>query len=213
MIEFTAVEISQKVARLKAVTDEMAELKAESEKLKVWFEELAEVELANSKFKTARYLADDIKVTVTNAETPKILADKVIMKLLGETPDKYATSEMSYSYKKPLKDLLVAVVKNSFVKQSESSIIAGLSDDGTTRSLLGKKLRGNFEKDKQVLMAVLGMSDSEASDTAYLFEEAHNYKIFNAFLADVGFDGDFDDLVERLKAAVIVEDKLKVSVE
>jgi hypothetical protein len=211
----TKEKIAENVARLKFVTQQIALLQAEADELKVWFEKLAEVDLADSKFKTARYLSGSDKVMVTTAEMPKILADTVVMDLLGngDVVAKYATSEMKHTYKKGLKDLLVAVVKGSFIEQSESSIIAGLSDDAKIRSLLSKKLRGNFEKDKLTLMAVLDMSDSEASEMAYLFEEAHNYKMFQAFLADVSYTGKFDEVVAQLRAAVIVEDKLKVSVE
>jgi phage host-nuclease inhibitor protein Gam len=206
-------ELEYNIKRLSQVTNEIASLQVEEKELKVYFEKRAEAELANSKFKTAQFATGGIKVSVTNAETPKVIADTIVLKLLGKVADKYVSVEQKHNYKALFKKMLVAAVKNAFVKQTVESIVEGLTADADTQSLLKKKLKGKFEQDKVTLIGVLEISDDEASETAYLIEEAVNYKVFLAVLKDVGFEGDVDELIEELKAVVIVEDKLKVSIE
>ena len=80
-----------------------------------------------------------------------------------------------------------------------------------------KKIKGvNFEKDKQNLMKIAGLSEEDASDTAYLVNEAAAWENICTIIK-VNHNGEISpeilrDMITKINAAVNVSRGMKAAV-
>lgn len=89
--------------------------------------------------------------------------------------------------------------------------------DDKSKKVLAKKLKGiDFDKDKDNLMIYAALSEEEASDTAYLINEAAAWENICAILK-VNHDGIIsdniiNDMINKVNAAVNVSRGIKAEV-
>lgn len=204
------MEINERIERMAELTRQMEDIKTELEHHKVHFELQAEDELKDSKNKTVSWKSDNGKVTVTESASVKVLAPSVLKKLFGTSYNDYVKEETKCDIKQAgVKRVLSAVFNGEYIELTPQDVINQISDDPKTRDTLRKKIKGvNFAKDSENIMSLTGCSRNEADDYAYLFAEAVAYNSFADYT-----EHNFDEAVDMLRRAVIVDESIKVAFE
>ena len=91
--------------------------------------------------------------------------------------------------------------------------IRAITGDAKIQATLRKKLKGRWEKDKALLEKVAGLPEQEASDWAFLAAEVINWEWLAQVLEAAGWAGTTQEAIDIIRAAVIVEEGMKVGVE
>lgn len=216
MIEVSRKEtsIEEKVAELVRLTEDAAVVKHRIEELKAWFTHLATGQLQDTKSKTVEYWGDGAeKVTVGASETVKPVSMTMLRKLLGPAYPDFVKEETSYKMTEPAKRLFSVMAMGNYTESSIDETIQAITDDKKLQKTLRKKLKGKYEKDTETLMLLAGLSKEEASDYAYLTAEVLNWEWILQVLRASEWSGSPEEAVDLVKAAVIVEEGIKVTVE
>lgn len=207
-------EIQKKVDALAEITREMEALKVEAEELKTFFEKDATDRLKDSKEKSVTYWGSDkAKVVVQTAEAVKPVAMSVLRQVLGEVYNDFVKEEVKYTFVNPNKTLLANMFTGAFVESNMIDEIKKITDDPKTQSLLVKKLKGKYEQDKNNLIKLVGLGEQEASDTAYLIQEVMTYEKLMQIKNAVDWKGTFDEMLAKVKASLIVDETIKVTID
>ncbi len=209
-----AAELKEKVDRLADLNRQMAEIRSEAEKLKAWFEKEAVEDLRDTKNKTVEYWGNgSSKVVVGNSETVKPVSMTMIKKLLGSMFGDFVKEEISYTMTAPAKRLFSMMFLGNYTEGSLEDTIRAISADEKIQRTLRKKLKGKYERDTETLMKMAGLSGKEASDWAYLTAEIINWEWMLQILKAADWQGTPQEAVEVIRAAVIVDEGIKVTVE
>lgn len=209
-----AVEIKAKADRLVALTGELSQVKAEIETLKAWFERLATDDLRDTKRKTIDYWGSkSSKVVVGNSETVKTVSMTMVKKLLGDVFPDFVKEETAYKMTENCKRSFTFMFLGNYTEGSLDETIRAITADEKTQRALKKKLKGKYEKDTETLMRLAGLSEKEASDWAYLTTEILNWEWMLQILKSAGWQGTPQEAVEIIRAAVIVDEGMKVTIE
>lgn len=211
----------QKAEQVKRYVDEYAALSLEAERikgrmdwLKGYFETLATADLKDTKLLTAAYWgSQNSRVTVTNASTVKPVSLTMVKKLLGEISGDFIKTEITDTMTAPCKKLLAMAAQGNYTEGSLESVIEQISADPKIQATLRKKLKGRWDKDKAMLMKVAGLPEQEASDWAYLAAEVINWEWLTQVLQAAGWTGSPQEAIDIIRAAVIVEETIKVGIE
>ena len=114
--------------------------------------------------------------------------------------------------------MLAAVQHEAYCQGSVESLINSLKCDEKAKKSLLRKLNGkNFDTDKKNLMKIGGLSEKDASDTAYLAADVISWNRLQTIIR-INNDGEFSqEVFEKFlldcKAAVCVEETTKISIE
>ena len=207
-------ELKQNVDRLAALTIQQEKVKAEIDQLKAGFEKQAEADLKDSKEKTIEYWGEgNAKVVVQNSETVKPIAMSVLRNLLGTAYSDFVKEESKATLNAECKSFLTAMVQGKYIEDDLTAVIGKITSDAKEQQLLLKKLKGKYRSDKKTIMKLTGLDPESANDYAYLVEEVYAYKTIKQILEAAKFAGTFEDAVEKVKASVIVDEGIKVTVE
>lgn len=214
------MQYKEKITRLVEIKNEIADLKAESESIEAEFLKTSESDLADTKLKTVSY-ADDKgnKVTATMSDNVKLVYPSFLKNIFGEAYKDVVTEETSYKLSAPAKRLLGALWKKEFCEDTLDNVINKLSCDEKSKKALAKKLKGaKFETDKKNLIKLAGLSESDASDTAYLVSEIVAWESFMRLLklnhrADNITKDTIKEALTYIDGAVIVEETPKITVD
>ena len=76
-----------------------------------------------------------------------------------------------------------------------------------------RELLKSGQKDKALLEKVAGLPEQEASDWAFLAAEVINWEWLAQVLEAAGWEGTTQEAIDIIRAAVIVEEGMKVGVE
>lgn len=197
-----------------ALTLESSRIKERMEWLKGYFETLAADDLKDTKLLTAAYWgSQNSRVTVTNAATVKLVSLTMVKEVLGKVAGDFIKTETTDTMTAPCKKLLVTVKQGDYTEGTLDSLIQRISSDPKVQATLQKRLKGTYNRDKATLMKVGGLPEQEASDWAYLAAEVINWERFVQILQAAGWQGSAQEAIDTIKAAVIVEESLKVSLE
>ena len=211
----------QKAEQVRQYVDEYAALSLEAERikgrmdwLKGYFETLATADLKDTKLLTAAYWgSQNSRVTVTNASTVKPVSLTMVKKLLGEISGDFIKTEITDTMTAPCKKLLAMAAQGNYTEGSLDSVIGQISGDPRIQATLRKKLKGRWDKDKAMLMKVAGLPEQEASDWAYLAAEVINWEWLTQVLKAASWEGSPQEAIDIIRAAVIVEESIKVGIE
>ncbi|MFG6374147.1 MAG: hypothetical protein K1W04_08465 [Oscillospiraceae bacterium] len=211
----------QKAEQVRQYVDEYAALSLEAERikgrmdwLKGYFETLATADLKDTKLLTAFYWgSQNSRVTVTNASTVKPVSLTMVKKLLGEISGDFIKTEITDTMTAPCKKLLAMAAQGNYTEGSLESVIEQISADPKIQATLRKKLKGRWDKDKAMLMKVAGLPEQEASDWAYLAAEVINWEWLTQVLKAASWEGSPQEAIDIIRAAVIVEESIKVGIE
>lgn len=204
----------KKVDRLAELDRQMAAVKGEMETIKAWFEKQATDDLRDTKSKTVEYWgSENSKVVVGNSETVKPISMTMVKKLLGDVFKDFVKEDVSYSMSAPAKRLFSMMYMGNFTEGSLDATISAITKDEKIQRTLKKKLKGKYEKDTETLMKLVGLSEQEASDWAYLASEVINWEWMLQILKAAEWGGTPQEAVEVIRAAIFVDEGIKVTVE
>ena len=134
-------------------------------------------------------------------------------KVLGEVAGDFVKSETVDKMTESCKRLLAMVCQGNFTMGSLEETIRAITSDAKIQATLRKKLKGRYEKDKALLEKVAGLPEQEASDWAFLAAEVINWEWLAQVLEAAGWEGTTQEAIDIIRAAVIVEEGMKVGVE
>ena len=207
-------EIMMKADRLVELTNRQGAIKAEMDEIKAWFEKLAVDDLKDTKKKTVDYWGSNkSKVVVGNSETVKPVSMTMVKKLLGGVFGDFVKEDTTYKMTEPCKRLFAMMFMGNYTEGSLDETIRAITTDEKIQRTLKKKLKGKYEKDTETLMKLAGLPEQEASDWAYLTAEIINWEWMLQILKSAEWQGTPQEAVEVIRAAVIVDEGIKVTVE
>lgn len=206
--------MKEKVDRLAELNRQMAVIKGEAEQIKAWFEKQAVDDLRDTKNKTVEYWGNgNAKVVVGNSETVKPVSMTMVKELLGKIFGDFVKEDVSYTMTAPAKRLFAMMFLGNYTEGTLDTTIKAITQDEKIQRTLKKKLKGKYEKDTRTLMETAGMSEQEAGDWAYLTAEILNWEWMLQILKAADWSGTPEEAVELIRAAVIVDEGIKVTVE
>lgn len=207
-------QMKEKVDRLVELNRQMAEIKSEAESIKAWFEKEATEDLKDTKAKTVEYWGNgNSRVVVGNSETVKPVSMTMVKKLLGDVFGDFVKEETSYIMTAPAKRLFAMMFLGNYTEGSLDETVKAISADEKIQRALRKKLKGKYEKDTVTLMKTAGLPEKDASDWAYLTTEIMGWEWMLQILKAADWQGTPQEAVEVIKAAIIVDEGIKVTVE
>lgn len=207
-------EIREKADRLVELTALQSEIKAEVDGLKAWFENLATDDLRDTKKKTIDYWGSrNARVIVGNSATVKPVSMTMVKRLLGDMYGDFVKEDIAYKMTEPCKRLFTLMFQGNYTEGSLDATIRAITADEKIQRTLKKKLKGNYQKDTETLMQLAGLPAQEASDWAYLTAEIINWEWMLQILRAAEWQGTPEEAVEIIRAAVIVDEGIKVTVE
>lgn len=211
--------------KVSEIVDRMAEIKqnkkaetAEYDSLQAQLQILAECDLTDTKIKSIGYSGTNGNTAnVTISDTVSVVAGELLQKIFGSVYPSMVEQKITYTLKAPAKRILSAIWHREYCEGSVAEIIGSLSCDNKAKKVLLKKIKGiNFDKDKENLINYAGLSEAEASDTAYLINEAAAWENICTFVK-VNNDGQvnddiLNDVITKVNAAVNVSRGIKTEV-
>ena len=210
---------------LSAVIDRMAEISTAKKALSEEYDTLqamllveAEKELTDTKLKSVSWVSGNKNTAaVTISDTVSVVADELLESIFGVVYPSMVEQKTTYTLKAPAKRILSAIWHGEYCEGSVLDIISRLECDDKAKRVLLKKVKGiSFEKDKQNLMKIAGLSETEASDTAYLINEAAAWENICTFVK-VNNDNQITedilcDVITKVNAAVNVSRGMKTEI-
>lgn len=207
-------EVKAKADRLVELTSQQSEIKAEIDEIKAWFEKLATDDLKDTKKKTIDYWgSNNSKVVVGNSETVKPVSMTMVKKLLGDVFGDFVKEDTTYKMTEPCKRLFAVMSLGNYTEGSLDETIRAITADEKIQRTLKKKLKGKYEKDTETLMKLVGLSEQEASDWAYITAEIINWEWMVQVLEAAEWKGTPQEAVKIIRSAIFVDEGIKVTVE
>lgn len=206
------------IDRMAAINAEKKALSAEYDKLQAELLVEAEKELTDTKLKSVSWSSENKNTaSVTIADTVSVVAGELLAGIFGVVYPSMVEQKITYTLKAPAKRILSAIWHREYCEGSVQEIISSLDCDDKVKKVLLKKVKGiNFDKDKQNLMKLAGLTESEASDTAYLINEAAAWESICTFIK-VNNNGQISedilkDIITKVNAAVVVSRGMKTEI-
>lgn len=201
-----------------AAKDQKAkETSAELDMLKAELQRRAENELEERNIKFTEFFGKaNSYVNVSCAQKLEILNMPMVEKILGKrlVKDKIAAkpAETKYEIEKKFKQALIAVITGDYCNEFTVEQIvdgAGWPMDSKQRSLILKKLKGEYAKDMDMLRKTLGNGELEADEELYYIYKIKNWELVRAFFPLDGFNG----VMEELKKYVAVDETPRIELK
>lgn len=212
------MRISEIVDRMAEIKQEKKALTAEYDKLQAQIQILAECDLTDTKIKSVGYPGTNGNAaTVTTSDTVSVIAGELLPKIFGSVYESMVSEKKTYTLKEPAKRILSAIWHREYCEGSVAEIVGSLSCDEKAKKVLLKKLKGiNFDKDKETLINYAGLSETDASDTAYLINETAAWENICTFIK-VNNDGKINDeiladVITKVNSAVNISRGIKTEV-
>lgn len=208
---------NSKIDRLAEIKKQQSALKAEADRIEGEIILECREELENTKYKTlTQRTAKGSTATVTLAETLKVTYPSILKSIFGSAFNDLVKVEIKYTISTAGKRMLTGIWTGKYIKQTLDEAIKQLPVDDDTRKKLAKKLKGvKFDADKKNLMNIGGLSEADASEYAYMINEAAVWQQFETLLHlnDIKSDEKTDEIINLINTAMIVDETPKVSIE
>lgn len=212
------MKIHEIVDRMAEIKQMKKELTAENDRLQAQLQTLAECDLTDTKIKSIGYSGTNGNTaTITTSDTVSVIAGELLSQIFGSVYPSMVEQKITYTLKAPAKRILSAIWHREYCEGSVAEIVGGLNCDEKAKKVLLKKIKGiNFDKDKENLMNYAGLSEADASDTAYLINEAAAWENICTFVK-VNNDGRINDeiladVITKVNCAVNVSRGIKTEV-
>lgn len=210
----TDEQLRAEVDEYAILTRQAEAIKERMETLKAHFEKRAVEDLKDTKAKSVSYWGSgNCRVVVQTSETVKPVSVTMIQRVLGNVAQDFVKEEVTTKLTEPCKRLLGMVFQGNYTEGSLDELIRAITDDVKIQATLKKRLKGRWEKDTAALMKVAGLSEQEASEYAYLAAEVINWEWLAQVLKSAGWAGSTQEAIEVIRAAVIVDESIKVGFE
>ena len=210
-------DIIDKVKELSAVKAQIARLTERKKELEAYFLERGGEDVSDTKYKSRTYADEESQaaVTYTEAQSLEITAPNYLEQALGKSVfSDIFKEEIKREIKPKDKDIermLIGIYTGDYIRSSPRDVIAQLPCDEKARAALAKKLRGaKFETDRDNLMKLGGLSESDAGDYAYMYAEAVVWQTLCRVAEMSG--ADMNTIIHSINLGVSVDSSTKISV-
>lgn len=210
-------EIVEKVKELSAVKAQIAKLTERKKELEAFFLERGNEDVADTKYKSCTYADGESQaaVTYTEAQALEITAPNYLAEALGKSVFEDIFTEVIKREIKPkdkeIERMLIGIFTEGYVKSPPKDVIAQLPCDDKAKAALAKKLKGaKFETDRDNLMKIGGLSETDAGDYAYMFAEAVVWQTLCRVAEMSGADK--EAIIRSINLGVSVDSSTKISV-
>lgn len=195
----------------------LGEGRKEVNKLKLHIQNEAVKEIENSKIKQVKFWGDDKNCAVaTMAEKVELISIAFLGEIIPEKVlNEFIKEEVQYKLTDAFKKIVAPLASGNYTEQKVSDVIKQMNLDVDTEKLARKKLKGKFEKDVEFLKSI-DMTEKEAEHWAYFISEAAAWEKIVKLLQVSGYKegtAEFQEALEGIKQAVIVEESLKIGIE
>lgn len=205
LIEFAAAKDS----KIKAATSELDLIKAE-------LQNRAEQELQEKNVKFTEFFGmANSYVNVSYAQKLEVLNMPKVKSLLPEVAaEKISTkpAEVKYEFEKVFKQALIAVITQDYSSEYTVEQIvdgAGWKMDTKQRSLILKKLKGEYAKDRDMIRKTLGSMNLDVDVELYFIYKAKNWQLIQAFFPVENFE----KWAEELRKYIAVDETPKIELK
>lgn len=204
-------EIYTKLTELGRLTRLQEDTKVKIDSLKSWFERHATQELADTKEKTWEISDTLTSLSVGSSSTVKIISPELLKKIFGPLSKDLIEEKTTANLKDAVKSTLASMFLGEYIQQNPANVINQITSDPAEQKTLQKKLKGNYTKDKQVLISLLNISDDDAAYYAYMYAEAKVWSRWKQYTAESQLSE--NELLEKLSAAIIVDESIKTTIK
>lgn len=195
----------------------MADGRKEMNTHKLTIQNEAATALENSKVKQVKYWGDESNcAVVTTAEKVDLVS---IEYLKGVIPDNilkdFAKEEVQYKLTTSFKNIVGPLVRGDYTEKKIVDVVGEMKLPEDKSKVAKKKLKGKFEKDVEFLKTI-GYTKEEAEHWAYFISEAAAWERIVNLLEVCGYKEntqEFEEAINKLKHAVIVDETLKIGIE
>lgn len=216
VIRLQEMKLEQLIEFAAAKDQKAKETTAELDILKAELQRRAENELEERNIKFTEFFGTQNSfVNVSCAQKLEILNMPMVEKLLEESlvKDKISVkpAETKYELEKKFKQALIAVITGDYCDEFTVEQIvdgAGWKMDIRQRSLILKKLKGEYLKDRDMIRKTLGNTELEADEELYYIYKIKNWELIRAF-----FPGNIEKTAEELKKYVIVDETPRIELK
>ncbi len=176
--------------------------------------------LEDRNIKYIKYYSPEGSAAITDTQSLDVLNVDKLKELLSEGVWKQnvtETTKTDYKYKPMLERVLKAIFTGdyTFEYSLEEFIDGNLPSgiDAKQKKLLLKKLKGDYAKDKDALINVLGY-ENEGAAPDFDVELWYIYKIKNGELIKAVLQEEFlDQTIEEIKKCLIVDSKTSITID
>lgn len=122
-------------------------------------------------------------------------------------------ADVKYNIDKKFQQAVMALVTGDYAKgYTLEEVVNGITDDAKQRTLLLKKLKGDYKKDKDTLCSVLKVDKAalEMDTELFLIGKITNWQLIEAFF-DIEDEAKFNKLKNEVKKCIIVDETVKIA--
>lgn len=213
-MQISEMKTEELVEQLVQKDKEREELVKEINRYKHELEGRGEQILEDTNTRYIKYFSKNGSCAITDAEQLKVLNDSKLRGLLPDgIYDKFVeiTPKVEYKYNKELEKVLKAIFSGDYT--FEMPLEEAIESFGTftpntkQKKVLLKKLRGDYEKDRALLVSLFG--EGAYDEELYYIHKIKNGELIKIFLPEEGLNM----LMEEIKECVVVESSLKITIE
>lgn len=166
------------------------------------------LELENRNIKYLQLYGESGTCDMTYRQKCDIDNVNLLRKIFGSQIDDKIIREEKITYKidSKLKNALIALYMKDYNPNDINSILSGLGLDDNQIKLAGKKLKGDYFKDKQLLSS-LGVDTENIEEELDAIRESKNYELIDKYIDITAFD---NEKLEDLKRAISVDETLTI---
>lgn len=166
------------------------------------------LELENRNIKYLQLYGESGTCDMTYRQKCDIDNVNLLRKIFGSQIDDKIIREEKITYKidSKLKNALIALYMKDYNPNDINSILSGLGLDDNQIKLAGKKLKGDYFKDKQLLSS-LGVDTENIEEELDAIRESKNYDLIDKYIDITAFD---NEKLEDLKRAISVDETLTI---
>lgn len=208
-------DLKAKIDRLNEINQEMSSLKQSKDELEADIIKQCSADLENTKYKSIHYHGTDAELTAVNADTLKITYSSFLPFIFGKEYNDVVKEETKYKLSAPATRMIIGLWKGDYLKDtSVADVIKQMPISESEGEQLIRKCKGiNYDKDVQAIQRFTLLSESEAKEYAYLIAEAAIWQDFKALLTLNGItsEEDINDILEKIRAAFLVDETTKIT--
>ena len=209
---------SELIDILVAKEKEAAALKAEIDTIKSEIQTRGVRVLEERNTKYIEFFGDENGIaSVSMAQKMEILNYFKLEEMLGKEflSEKIVRvpADVKYNIDKKFQQAVMALVTGDYAKgYTLGEVVDGITEDAKQRTLLLKKLKGDYKKDKDTLCSVLKVDKAvlEMDTEFFLIGKIMNWQLIEAFF-DTDDETKFNKLKNEVKKCIIVDETVKIA--
>lgn len=168
--------------------------------------------------KYVKFYGEEGSAAVTDSMSLDILNPDRLRELVGEGvyySKVKEESKISYKFDSRFEKALKAIFTGDYTFETTLEEFLGemsVKPDEKQKKLLLKKLKGEFEKDKEILISVLGQEGQETPDfdvELWYIYRIKNGELIRAYLPEEGLDA----AIEGIRKCILVEARTAIAID